>query len=301
MLFLLPSPWAKLLVVPAGPDSTQVGIEISHDEVMTFNMEDYADGITVLCVPKTKIPKADFYVNGGLYRTERYPPYSLGGDKLGKLLAVPLADLSTNMVITCKYDLGFETGLLRIVFQSKPSPCTVVLPRQTKTSPLPIGFQVVKDGGLAFRANDTSTRITPPGEKSLAFTIRVNEASLHAFVVDMTTSHGVDHNDIWAKLDGGFRFIKNGKQNGGRHTGFTKIYHNANGRSKVTNTVDHDPHSLSSYDVLQPSKPVQLVIGGRSSQVIIHRILFFPCREQTCDQTSAEFKQNLRACDGDDA
>lgn len=115
----------------------------------------------------------------------------------------------------------------------------------------------------------------------------------------MTTAHGSEHNDVWAHFEpGDFQLIRNGvlREEGEKKgvDGWYKVYHNAGGRSIKANTVDFTAHQMSTGEVLQEGMEYRISLAGRSSKVIVHRIILFPCEGLECYNPA--WKKSLKTC-----
>lgn len=151
------------------------------------------------------------------------------------------------------------------------------------------GWVAVEDG-LIFRPDWIGSNITGAGRAPLVYMLVPTTTSQYAVIVDMTTSGGSEHNDVWLQLKGGFQIMRKGVAS--MVTGWTKGYHNKRGRAAFVSTVDNNAHSISSGAVLQQGVHYVFKVGGRSSLVTFHRLLFFPCEGDGCQRGGWREKQN---------
>lgn len=147
---------------------------------------------------------------------------------------------------------------------------------------------------LTFRRGDTQTYTTSAGLQPLLYTIKPPMTSQYAIVLDMTTSGKSDHNDVWV------HFTPGGLQGMLRRvpimfTGWTKGYHNRNGRAALLFTVDFTPNDISTRKILKKGSLYTFGIAGRSSMVTLHHIVMFPCKGDKC-QRSWHWKKSLSTC-----
>lgn len=156
--------------------------------------------------------------------------------------------------------------------------CNIIGVDHTKISE---GWKKV-NGGLAYLPNSSATSITPKGKASLYFNFTAKKTGRHAFVVDLTTSHKADHNDIWIWMEGGFQLLRDVGIPPKKEIGWIKAYQKLSGRGVAIVSGDHDPHSVSTWEILQEGKTYSFGIGGRSTKVTIHRSLFFVCEGDQC-------------------
>lgn len=150
-------------------------------------------------------------------------------------------------------------------------------------------------GGLTFRSDDWSESITPSGRSPLDYIVTPRKTSRYAVVVDMTTIKGAEHNDLWVRVTPGGLQAMRKEQNRKIKTGWVKGYHNKKGRAAFVSTIDNNPHSLSTGDILKEGESYEVSIAGRSSMVTLHRIIMFPCRGVEC-MRSKSWNESLKQC-----
>lgn len=201
----------------------------------------------------------------------------------------------------------------RPVFKPKPKPAfrpkknsplkwrgnCVVLDGRVPTMAwrLPWGWSRQPGGGVTYKKGDKFAGVFRPGTAPLRWQFWVPKKSKYAIVLDMSTTHWTEHNDVFLRFTYGRGL--HAKRFGktlilGR--GWNKAYHNKNGRMLGAFTKDFDPHSFVTADELVPSKRYWIIVGARSTQITIHRILLVACSGRTCDYTNKEFYRNLAQC-----
>lgn len=152
-------------------------------------------------------------------------------------------------------------------------------------------------GGLTYKAGDMDHSVDSPRRAILKYDIWVPRESHYAIAVEMKTRHGTEHNDVWFTCD---QYLSLRKGHGNARTKapgeYIKVYHNENGRSKKSLTVDFDGHSISTKYKLKPNTRYSCSIGGRSSRTTVHGIILFPCEDQTCHYRDEHWKKYLGLC-----
>lgn len=154
---------------------------------------------------------------------------------------------------------------------------------------------VAQPEGLEFRPGNTAHSIVPRGKFPLMYSFSALNTSRYGVVIDMTTKHKSEFNDIWMEMPGvGFLLTRN--DTGTRDaTGWIKGYHNFDKRAAFISSVDHKPHTISTGEILQAGEKYVFGISGRSNQVTIHRVIMFPCMEGECVR-GYKWKQSLKMC-----
>lgn len=159
------------------------------------------------------------------------------------------------------------------------------------------GGWVRKGDGLAYKPNDNYEGVVGGSKAPLAFYFRVHVPGTYGVTVDMTTSHWTEHNDIWLKLPfgRGFTLRRFSKVRKGG-TGYLKAYHNYNKRATAAFSVDFNPHSFSTADVLKPGRTYKIIVGARSTKVTVHKIIMFRCDGIQCQSGSAVWRRYVNIC-----
>lgn len=174
--------------------------------------------------------------------------------------------------------------------------CVII--NATSVNQLPFDWEFTHDG-VGFRMADMSKSIMKSGNSALNFTFRARKAGRHALVLDLTTSHKSDHNDVWIRFQpGGISLRKAGhSEKLVSEDEWVKAYQKQNGRGASIASGDYDPHSIISAQVLQPNQLYTLSVAGRSSRVVLHRVIVFPCDQYNRDQCLRWRWRNLQnAC-----
>ena len=308
-----PSPTPSVTPIPMAGDMLFVEAGLSGAtgpilvDGLTFCPTMFPTGqFSIRCIESATSTSAQFYINGKKRTRDGKAPFYFKRDKRRTGFVNPWRKYPRkSFEITCELDDGI-TNSARVdidcnaddVEETKPElppGCIVIDAKDTITSPLPSGW-TERPAGLAYKWFDPSTGIDDAGVSTLDFEFTVPITSRYGYVVDMTTRHDLDHNDIWSLMPGGFALYKDLKPNPAPARGYTKVYHNFNGRKQISSSVDHDPHTMSTYVELVEGSRVVTKIGGRSTRVLIHRIIMFPCSGAGCDRGDPTWNQKLAEC-----
>lgn len=153
--------------------------------------------------------------------------------------------------------------------------------------------------GLIFRPHVDGTYVTSAGKFPLSYQFTPAVTTQYSFIVDMATAHNKEHNGAWASFPtGGFQLMRGGviNEDERKGQGWTKVYHNGNGRETVSSTVDFAPHSMATKEVLMEGVSYEVLLSGRSSKVEVHRIIMFPCEGSGCQRASTNWRNRLEDC-----
>lgn len=293
----------------------------------------FKNGFSIVCDGPLSSPVL-FYVDNKMIRKEQVHPYFIAGDSGGfrrawrnyltdRWISVRCSgsngtEASVKIRITCRGVVDRNSGsqkngsAKKEKETTKPTPqkrgnvpsavpedkrigCVVIDARSTQLSS---GWTKAKDG-VWFRKDVNSNSIVRPGMHTLSYKFKAPNTATYGFVIDMTTSHRVDHNDVWARfVDGGFRMNRQGsfKGNGSSGRDWIKVYHNSNKRDLKSKTIDHHGHSLSTRKVLRAGSFYGIELSGRSSKVLVHRIILFPCKGTSCWSGSQDWRSRLSKC-----
>lgn len=270
---------------------------------------------TIACVSARMKNSAVFSIDGSQVRVERTPPLLIAGDNGGMAYPwrknVPTGAFSVScelgdgsffeakdVRIGCGVGyMGTEAPVTTTVIGTTDAPTTTVVSATTSTTnpngcliiptmgvSLADGWKETTDG-VGFKLGDRSKALTPAGESALNYTFKAKVTGRHAVVLDMTTGGKVDYNDVWIRLTpGGFMLSRQGATR--FETDWIKAYHNLNKRVALTNSVDFTGHSISTGAVLKRDETYDFSIAGRSNNVIVHRVLLFPCDGVGCERRS---------------
>lgn len=174
-----------------------------------------------------------------------------------------------------------------------PSGCIII---DAKSADLSSGWSLMSDG-VGYRVNDPSMDTTGAGQAPLHFPFKVPSSSYYAVVLDFTTNNTFYFNDLWIQMSSpglGLNLFRNTIVT----TDWVKVYHNENGRAVLTWTQGDlfVKRTISSGGRLIPNVNYVLSVGGRSAQVVLHRVLLFPCEKTTafnrCQYQKWEQDQN---------
>ncbi len=147
---------------------------------------------------------------------------------------------------------------------------------------------------LTWRKGDKFGGIVQPKVSQLTYEFTPTVTGKFGVVIDMGTKHNTEHNDVWVKCDGGFD-LRKGEKTLPRAPDFVKNFHNKNGRSMQSLTVDHKGYNFSTAKWYK-GKKYTCVIAARSTQVTVYGIALFPCSGRSCEQNSAAWKDGVAKC-----
>lgn len=149
--------------------------------------------------------------------------------------------------------------------------------------------------GVEFEPRNSEESVKKAGLFPFELPFKAPKTSRYAVVLDTTTRAGSEHNDVWMNIpDVGFRLQKNGSKPISR-ANWTKGYQNSKSRKALISSVDFNPHSISTGGVLSKDENYVFEISGRSSRVIVHRVIMFPCAENECFR-GRKWKKSLEFC-----
>lgn len=267
---------------------------------------------------------ASLYFAGDFEREENVRPFMIRGDSNGYVYAWEDFQWGEHN-IGCMGDNDAQlsaTGWFRCDSKSTPMPKRESEPTHAPEPPRgwekpssPIGvdqaYCVTKKGtdysgrlqrgwearGTAvwYKPWDNYGGVTGPQTSILEYYVTVPVKSVYSFVLDMTTMHWTEHNDVWVSINAGFSLRKAGAW-GPRGRQFFKAYHNENGRAKKAFSVDFNAHAFSTQTELLPGKKYKVSIGARSTKTGINGIIMFPCEGAQCVHTSSHWNHYLRIC-----
>lgn len=288
---------------PGGLESWRIGQTLSP--TITLCTADLFPEYTIECVPDNPTTSASFFIDGTFSRQENVRPYVLTGDSGGT--ASPWTPPGPSVVVACELPNG-EKVSSQITFScssdgssppsmssSSPSPAPPAsVPEPTagnanncvKIRALSYvskkGMWTVEGQALIYKKGNPSRGIDQPSTAPVTYRFVAPATSRYAVTLDMRTGGGVDHNDVWIEFpNGGFSL---GRADGSRKNsgGWTKAYHNKNGRAVLAFSVDFNPHSISTKNVLKKGTTYIFRVAGRSTKVWIYSIVMFPCSGSQC-------------------
>lgn len=313
MFFLIvPFSFAQLQLYRAGVITSAVK---QLPKVSTICPSDFPNGFTIRCLAHDGDKTAKFFVNSIFVRAENVVPFFLSGDENGN--AAPWKFRPAKIAnVECHLPSGMYTS--KVTFTCKntsppPSPpkppraafgehgskplreagngCIVISAKRTKLS---TGW-IRRWDGVEFNTGQRSHKITAPGFSTLHYNVNPSVSSRYAVVVDMTTRHGTEFNDVWLRFNtGGFKLVKD-KWHTRTAGSWVKAYHNYNRRALYSSSIDFDPHAITTAQVLLKGRSYELVVSGRSNMVIVHRIILFPCSHFGCER-SQTWNEALDIC-----
>lgn len=303
---------ASLFFVPVYKTDRDINPVPLHDD-MTFCPNDSfgTPRFSIRCMQSTTSKWAKFHVNGAAVRNDKKAPYYIfKGLHRDNTIPRPWRNYPDSPFdISCELSNGPINRISRINIKCQsvtdreetplPQPafdgsefervragCVFIDPRDTT---LASGWEPVSDG-VAYMPDNPSQKITGAGKASMIYTLVPPSTSRYAIVLDMTTNGGSEHNDVWVRMEGGIQIMRRGVAR--TVSGWTKGYHNKRGRAAIISTVDRNAHSMASALVLRQGSEYKFGVGGRSTKVIVHRILFFPCEGKGCQRGGWRETQN---------
>lgn len=283
---------------------------------------DYAEGIALVC-DAPGAASATFEVNDVFNNKENFAPFTIEGDSNGfvnKWTSYPSGAVKVKCFTPSGAAVTVSGTICGAPAASTPAPAVTPAPSVAAVAPVGVDasycvginatsyvgalaqdWKVVGDS-LFFREFDDRTNIVGPNFAKLTYKFTVPVASTYGFTLDMDVGGDVDYNDVFVTLvEGGWTVRGNNKQSGEpqelQFTGATKAYHNnPNGRHKLAFTVDFNPHTFSSKNVLQPGTEYTLVIAGRSSKVQLWGAVLFPCSGDQCKVGVSHWQTYIGLC-----
>lgn len=262
---------------------------------------------SVVCGGDRGIKWARFAVNGVIVQQDKNAPYSITKSwKLGKFAPWREAPLKP-FNITCILSNGFQNTVSDIQFMcsQKQEPNTSPTASPTVGGPQSSGCVNIQTrsaqesgdwirltDGMVYRPGNFSTSVSKPGIAPLQYKFTVQNLSRYAVVVDITSFDEQNYNDIWLSLAPGGLQLKSPTQN--EHVeDWVKVFHRENGRSVTSRARASFVGSLSSGEILIPGREYTVFISGRSTRVVVHEIVLFPCPESKCHQAAWTSIQQL--------
>lgn len=275
-----------------------------------FCVRDFSEAISLEC-EAPGASKAVFVVNGVHVRQESVAPFTVSGDNGGVAAAwvPPVGQVS----LGCETDAGnvLINGRFACEDDPPPSPSPSPAARVGVNASFCVGIPaashtnqassdwVTVDGGLVFRPDDPSTSTVGPNTAKLVYQFSVPVASTYGVTMDSLTPHGTEHNDVWLTFDS---FTLRGKNEDGTLSikpGLKqplKAYQNDAARKKVAFSVDFNPHSFSSTEVLVPGRNYTITVGARSTKFTLFGLILFPCVQEQCASGTQHWQNYLHVC-----
>lgn len=283
---------------------------------MTFCPEEFPFGeFTVQCVESDTSTSALFLINGSKAKSESVAPYFVAGDAGGKAYAWHGYPMDEPFTLSCQLSDGVTSTVTMTVMceeddedprvtdedisvdgvMTTQTGCVII---NAKASTLSDDW-LKTDEGLIFRPHVDATYVASAGKSPLSYQFTAPVTTQYAFIIDMTTAHSTEHNDVWASFPaGGFQLLRGGiiNEDERKGQGWTKVYHNGNGRELVSSTVDFAAHSMATKELLNQGVSYEVLLSGRSSKVEVHRIIMFPCEGSGCQRASTNWRNRLAEC-----
>lgn len=296
--------------VPGGPASWRTGPTLPTST--TLCPASLPPLFSIECLADAPATSARFFVNGVFLRRENVQPYILSGDVAG--VAKPWTPPEDVVRVRCVLANG-ERVFSRIRFacdDDKSATAPTVPPAVAPPSPTPSstpappvstaggagdgscvkigalsyesksGMWTVEGAALAYKKDDSSTGVDSPDNAVLEYKFVALVTSRYAFTLDMETGGGVDHNDVWVEFSAGGFSLERADGSTKVSSGWTKAYHNKNGRAVLAFSVDFNPHSMSTKEVLNKGVTYSVRVAGRSTKVLLYSVVMFPCSGEQC-------------------
>lgn len=243
-----------------------------------------------------------FYIAGGSKDSPN--PWNYHNDKSYKFdIFLPSSKIYksvNNVVISCASSCKKgNTPSPKISDSPKPNPKVTNTPKPSptsRTSPAPklpagcividakravlsTGWSLLTDG-IGYRVNDPSMTTSDAGLAPIQYEFKVPSSSYYSVILEFTTNNTFYFNDLWIKMNEpglGLNLYRNTIVT----KDWVKVYHNEFGRAALTWTQRSAfvKRSISSGKKLNSNVGYILSVSGRSAQVILHRILLFPCQK----------------------
>lgn len=324
---VLPTSTSEVTPSPSPPDGTLApGTLLLHPsgvigdsfipiiDGMNFCPDIFPTGrFTVQCVESTDSTRAVFYVNSVVQKSEGAKPYFIAGDKGGKAAAWLDYPVDEIFSLGCHLNDGTNSEVaLTVKCDDIPDPspedgimpgdgvltsssgCVVIDAKATTLSE----DWYETDEGIVFRPHVDGTYVAKAGLFPISYKFTAPLTAQFAFVLDMTTAHSTEHNDVWAWFPtGGFQLTRgviNEDERKGQ--GWTKVYHNSNKRDCLASSIDFSPHSMATKEVLEEGVEYEILLSGRSSKLEVHRIIMFPCSGIECQRNVPGWRRLLAEC-----
>lgn len=155
----------------------------------------------------------------------------------------------------------------------------------------------VRTNEIEYRPGDESTGIDQPSAAPVTYKFIPQVTSIYGIAVDMTTRHRVDHNDVWLRLPNVDFTLYRGNEtvSDNRATNWIKGFHNNNRKAVRTLSIDFNGHVIASREPLMAGEEYEIQVGGRSTMVIVHNVILYPCdgtEAQCADTTFRRRAQN---------
>lgn len=285
-------------------------------------------GVSVECVAPSATGAA-MTVNNQVVRNESVAPYMIAGDNAGN--AFPWMPPLGMVTLGCSTNIGSIslTGQFKcdtIATTPSPSPHGVTDATINNTnvetptpSPTPrVGISAkycvqipsqahtnkasdlwVPDGmALTYRPNSTYGGTVGPNHAPLRYVFKVQVASHYFIALTSKVPHATEHNDAWIQFDSVTlrREVDGEIQTKPSTSRPLKAYQNSGGKFTGAFSIDHEPHSFATSQVLEPDVNYQITVSARSTMFKLYGIVLFPCTEEQCVRYSQHSRRYTDLC-----
>lgn len=294
-----------------------------------FCPRDFASSISLECVAPSA-SKAEMIVNGEVVRNEGTPPFMIAGDQNGN--AFPWVPPMGTVTVGCRTSTGSVSISGRFECDSvltpppaasknvdddtdhdddeMESPTAELAPRvgESKSYCVLIPAQTHMNSAsdewmpegmaLTYRPTSTFGGTVGPNHAPLRYMFTVPVPSHYFIALDSETPDRTEHNDAWIQFDSvTLRRDVDGEIMAKDSTSKPlKAYQNSGGRFTGAFSVDHEPHSFATSQVLQPETTYTIVVSARSTMFKLYGIIMFPCAEEECLRFSQHTHRYAELC-----
>jgi len=176
----------------------------------------------------------------------------------------------------------------------------VTIPALSYEAPISQEWEALPDGSLGYLMDNNRTWTVGSHRAPVKYNFTVPITSTYGITMDSETPHSTEHNDIWITFDS---ITLRGKD---EKTGESvvdsgikkalKAYQNSGRRSKIASSVDFNPHTFSTTEVLVPGKEYTIIVGARSTKFKLFGLILFPCTGEDCVAGKQHWQQYLEKC-----
>ncbi len=297
------------------------------EPMFKFCPRDFASSITLECVAPGA-SSAEMVVDDKVVRNEGTSPFMMAGDLNGN--AFPWVPPSGTVTVGCRTDVGsvWVSGRFDCDGTATPSPATTNTEDDTDDeekmpSPTPepaprvgvsqsycvkIPTQMhmnsasedwVPDGmALTYHPNSTFGGTVGPNRAPLRYTFTVPVSSTYFIALDSDTKDKTEHNDAWIQFDSVTlrRNVDGEIMEMDSTSKALKAYQNNAGRFTGAFSVDHEPHSFATTQVLEPGETYEITVSARSTMFKLYGIILWPCAKEECVRFSEHSRRYAGLC-----
>ncbi len=314
----------RMLIIEAGVDGKK-GPYVQNG--MRFCPKTFSTkGFSIVCIELDG--PVEFQLNGMKVRIENHPPYTITGDLRGNIRA--WNSYPSKATITCipktgpslKATIQFSCAkranapfALPIAKHASPhgrrrrrprsfigptpppakkSNCVVInsINYISKLSP---GWTVDGTAVIFEKDGGDYEGIVSGNTAPLEYYFVPPATATYAITLDFESQGYTTHNDLWVRCPTGLN-LRSGRHVIRAQTGYVKVFHNRNGRAVEAYSLNFDRWSLSTATGLRRGRPYRIFIGGRSTEVTLHRIILFPCSGMDCQYRSRTWIDGVQRC-----